>query len=143
MICISINACHVHAGTQAPENEPSSSIPDPPKRGRGRPKGSTKAASAAAASGAGSPADPAGLPAAEGRTGAAQEPAGPVADDMHVHAPRGRRSGSVSQASGAVCARAGDASTAEDADRGAAVQSEEPKSRRGRSRASSSQLKQV
>ena len=141
-IFIMCKSSHVHAGTQGTGNEPSSSNPDPPKRGRGGPRGSTKAAAAAASSAATSPTGPAGLPETEKRNGAALEPAGPVADNMHAQR-RQRRGASGSQASGAVHAGADNTGTAEDGEGGAAVQSEEPKSRRGRSRASSSQLKQV
>ena len=129
----------MYAGTKEPEDAPSSN-PDPPKRGRGRPRGSRAAASSAAAASA----SPAGDADAEGLHGRALEPAGPAQDDAHVHAPqtRRRRTASVSQATGAATG-ADDVSTAQDDDRAAAVQSEAPKSRRGRSRSSVSQLKQV
>lgn len=163
--CGYYKVCHCHncswswspAGTKKPEDAPGSSDPDPPKRGRGRPRGSSRAA--AASSAAAAPANPAAAaPDTEGQHVAAPEPAGPAEDAAHVQGPqtRQRRTASVSRATGAAPAEADDVSTAPNADtgtaavqsdapRGSKVQSEAPKSRRGRSRSSSSvsQFKQV
>ena len=160
--CLHSQVCHCptfsssfsHAGTKDPEDAAGSSDPEPPKRGRGRPRGSSRAA-AASVNPASAGAD------TEGQHGAAQEPAGPAEDAAHIEGPqsRQRRTTSVSKATGAAAAGADDVSTAPDADataaavqsdapkarRGSKVQGEAPNSRRGRSRSSSSvsQFKQV
>lgn len=134
------------AGTEEPEEVQTQVPAEPPKRGRGRPRGSTKARQEVAASSAPaastSPADND----AEGQHGAAPEPAGPAQDSEQTGAPRQQRgrAGSVSQATAADAADADGTDSAERTAAGAAeVQTVAPKKRRGRSSASTSKLNQV